>query len=54
MTAPPDYTKLDGLTYGTITDDHRSESRKSWGFPDLFWSGVTLAGILSAYLYFRG
>jgi SSS family solute:Na+ symporter len=54
MTAPPDYAKLDGLTYGTITDDHRSESRKSWGFPDLFWSGVTLVGILTAYLYFRG
>lgn len=54
MTDPPDYAKLDGLTYGTITDDHRAESRKSWGFPDVFWSGVTLVGILTAYLYFRG
>jgi len=54
LTAPPDYAKLDGLTYGTVTEAHRSESRRSWNVADVFWSGVVLACILAAYLYFRG
>ena len=54
LTAAPDYQKISGLTYGTVTDEHRAESRRSWGFPDLFWSGFTLVCILAAYLYFRG
>ena len=54
MTEKPDYARISGLTYGTVTGEHRADSRKSWGFPDLFWSGFTLAGILMAYLYFRG
>ena len=54
LTKEPDYAKISGLTYGTITDKHREDSRKSWGFPDLFWSGFTLVCILMAYLYFRG
>lgn len=53
-TAPPDYARISGLTYGTITHEHRAESRSSWGFPDIFWSGFVLACILAAYLYFRG
>ena len=54
LTKEPDYARISGLTYGTITDQHRQDSRKSWGFPDLFWSGFTLVCILMAYLYFRG
>jgi solute:Na+ symporter, SSS family len=54
LTPAPDYQRISGLTYGTVTDSHRSESRKSWGFPDLFWSGFTLACIIAAYLSFRG
>jgi SSS family solute:Na+ symporter len=54
LTAPPDYGKISGLTYGTVTDAHRSESRASWGATDVFWSGFVLACILAAYLYFRG
>lgn len=53
-TKAPDYEQITGLTYGTVTDTHRSESRRSWNLTDVFWSGVTLAGILAAYLYFRG
>ncbi|MGC9452124.1 MAG: sodium:solute symporter [Oceanipulchritudo sp.] len=54
LTKEPDYAQISGLTYGTVTEEHRNESRGSWGFPDLFWSGFTLVCILAAYLYFRG
>jgi SSS family solute:Na+ symporter len=54
LTAPPAYEKISGLTYGTVTDDHRKTSRGSWGRADVFWSGFVLACIAAAYLYFRG
>ena len=54
MTEEPDYEKISGLTYGTVTSDQRSESRSSWGFPDVFWSGFVIVCILAAYLFFRG
>ncbi len=53
-TREPDYTKISGLTFGTITDAQRSESRRSWGRRDVIASGVVLLAILAAYLYFRG
>ena len=54
MTREPDYEKISGLTYGTVTDEHRQESRSSWGFADVAASAVVLAAILAAYLYFTG
>jgi SSS family solute:Na+ symporter len=54
MTAEPDYDKISGLTYGTVTDAHRAESRASYGFADIFWSGFVMVCIIAAYLYFRG
>ncbi len=53
-TRQPDYDRISGLTYGTVTGDQRSESRASWSAPDVLWSGLVIAGILAAYLYFRG
>ena len=53
-TREPDYEKISGLTYGTVTADQASESRGSWDAKDVFWSGAVIAGILAAYLYFRG
>lgn len=53
-TREPDYDRISGLTYGTITGDQRSESRASWSASDVLWSGLVIAGILAAYLYFRG
>jgi SSS family solute:Na+ symporter len=53
-TAPPDYAKISGLTYGTITEEQRRESRASWSVVDVVASLVVLAAILAAYLYFRG
>jgi SSS family solute:Na+ symporter len=49
-TREPDYERISGLTYATVTAEQRSESRSSWGAPDVFWSVAVLVGILSAYL----
>jgi len=54
MSEPPDDAKLHGLTYATVTEEHRAESRASWGRTDVIASGVVLLLILAAYLYFNG
>jgi len=53
-TKAPEYARISGLTYGTVTGDQRSDSRSSWGVPDVFWSGFVIVCILAAYMYFRG
>ncbi len=53
-TAAPDYAKISGLTYGTVTDEHRKESRASWKWGDVAASALVIVLILCAYLYFVG
>lgn len=53
-TEVPDESRLTGLTYATVTAEHRAESRRSWGRGDVVSSGVVLLLILAAYLYFNG
>ena len=53
-TAQPDYDRISGLTFGTLTSDQRKESRGSWGTVDVVSSGLVLLAILAAYIYFRG
>ena len=54
-TAPPAEAQLAGLTFATVTDEQRRESRAQLE-PRGTWStpGVVLALILLAYLYFNG
>src|SRR5689334_2910356 len=54
MTAEPDYTRIQSLTFGTATDEDKRKTRMSWDQRDLVFSGVVLVCILGAYLYFRG
>jgi solute:Na+ symporter, SSS family len=54
LTEKPDYEKISGLTYGTLTEEHRSESRESWSTSDLLTSIGLLATIIAAYIYFSG
>jgi SSS family solute:Na+ symporter len=54
LTAPPAESQLTGLTYATVTAEHRRESRASWTRWDVISSGIVLFLILLAYLYFRG
>jgi solute:Na+ symporter, SSS family len=54
MTQPPVYEKLSGLTYGTVTDEHRRESRSSWSRGDVITSVLLVAIIVAIYVYFSG
>jgi SSS family solute:Na+ symporter len=54
LTAAPVYERIEGLTYGTVTDMHRRESRGSWSRREVMASCAVLFMILLAYLYFRG
>jgi SSS family solute:Na+ symporter len=54
LTEAPAYEKISGLTYGTVTDEHRKETRASWQARDVIGSVIVLALILAAYLYFTG
>jgi SSS family solute:Na+ symporter len=47
-------TQLEGLTYGTLTAEHRRESRESWGAVDVLASAAVLVAIVAAYVYFSG
>jgi SSS family solute:Na+ symporter len=53
-TAAPAVERLSGLTFATITDEHREESRSSWTRWDVLASAFVLVLILCVYLYFRG
>lgn len=53
-TRAPDYQRIAGLTYGTVSDAQRSASRGTWSALDVGASCVVLVAILVAYVYFRG
>ena len=54
MTEAPATEKIRDLTFATMTEDHKTESRGSWNKWDVINSCVVLALILAAYLYFTG
>jgi SSS family solute:Na+ symporter len=54
MTEAPSEEKIRDLTYATMSEDHKTESRSSWGKWDVINSSVVLLLILAAYLYFTG
>ena len=53
-TSAPVYDKIQGLTYATLTDEDRRQSRASWTTTDVIFSAALLAIIVAVYLYFRG
>ncbi|MEX0736109.1 MAG: sodium:solute symporter [Bacteroidota bacterium] len=54
MTEKPSEDRLRDLTFSTMSDEHRSDSRASWNKWDVITSGGVLVIILIAYLYFTG
>jgi solute:Na+ symporter, SSS family len=54
LTEPPPESRIVGLTFGTVTEEQRRETRVSWNRWDLVNSGIVLGLILIAYLYFTG
>jgi SSS family solute:Na+ symporter len=53
-TEPPPREKLVGLTYATVTEEQRRETRASWNQWDVINSAAVLVLILIAYVYFSG
>lgn len=53
-TEAPSYEKISGLTFGTLTAEDRAENKASYTKSDIIWSGVVIALILGAYIYFSG
>ncbi|MBN2007847.1 sodium:solute symporter [candidate division KSB1 bacterium] len=53
-TSAPSAEKIDGLTFGSLTDEHRKESRASWGMKEVLFSALLMVVIICIYLYFRG
>jgi len=52
MTTPPPTEKLKGLTYATVSEEQKAESRASWGWKEVAGSGLVLAIIIFIYAYF--
>ena len=53
-TKPPDYAKISGLTFSTLTPQDRVENRASWNWKDVFLSVLMLVAIIAIYMYFTG
>ena len=53
-TKPPDYGKISGLTFSTLTAEDRKASRASWSTIDVVTSVLLIALIVAIYLYFTG
>jgi SSS family solute:Na+ symporter len=54
LTSPPPPEKLQGLTFGTLSEEDRRKTRSSWNWIDVAGTLAVLAAILAAYLYFTG
>lgn len=54
LTEKPSYDRITGLTFSTMTEEHRRQTRESWNYKDVAYSMIVLALILAAYLYFTG
>ncbi|HVU36423.1 MAG TPA: sodium:solute symporter [Opitutaceae bacterium] len=53
-TSEPDYAKIKNMSFGTLTDEHRAESARSWDWREVAASIVVVVVIAGGYLYFRG
>jgi len=52
MTDPPNYEKISGLTYGTLTDEDKAATRSTWNWWDVALSVLLVGIILFIYIYF--
>lgn len=53
-TRAPNAEQISGLTYGSLTEEHKATTRASWGTIDVAMSVVVCVLIAAAYLYFSG
>ena len=53
-TPQPDYAKIGGLTFSTLTEEDRRATRATWSMRDVLLSILLVVIIISIYLYFTG
>jgi len=53
-TKKPDYQKISGLTFSTMTAEDRKQTRASWNAKDVVSSLIVIGLIVAVYLYFSG
>jgi SSS family solute:Na+ symporter len=53
-TKAPDYAKISGLTFSTLTPQDKMETRASWNAKDVLLSVLMIAIIIAIYVYFTG
>ena len=54
LTSPPNYTKISGLSYGTLSQNHRKENRESYDTVDIILSIILIIIVVSILSYFTG
>ena len=53
-TRPPDYAKINGLTFSTLSEQDRLENRSTWNWKDVVLSVLMVALIVAIYMFFTG
>jgi SSS family solute:Na+ symporter len=54
MSKAPDYAKISGLTFSTLTEKDKTETRSSWSTMDVVFSVLLVLVIIAIYVYFSG
>ena len=52
LTSPPDYSKITGLSYGTLSANHRKENSESYDTVDVILSIILIIIVVSILSYF--
>ena len=50
----PNYSRIEGLSFGTMTDEMRQEFQNSFNRTDLILSLILIGLVVSVLLYFTG
>jgi len=53
-TRKPDYAKIQGLTFSTLSAEDRAENRATWNWKDVVLSVLLVVAIIIIYTYFTG
>jgi SSS family solute:Na+ symporter len=54
FTAQPDYARIEGLSFGTMTSDMKEEYQNSFNRTDLILSVILIGLVATVLLYFTG
>jgi SSS family solute:Na+ symporter len=54
LTSEPSAAQIQGLTFGTLSDEQKRETRGTWSKFDVIASCIVMVFIVAAYVYFSG